>query len=518
MLKNLIILPDGTELYAGSGQANNIRSCELTECVNSGDELTMGSTCANMLEAKIQTPGGSLSLTTGDEVTLYKVDDDTGTRHKVGLFTLEKPTRPSTNLMKLTGYDRVAKLDKDLTTWLRNLDSWPYTLLTFAKMVCEACSLTLATTAIPNADYHVQQFSKEATGRQLMQWIGEVCCRFCHANADGEIELDWYTPVDVTITPSGALYYMKGSLTFEDYQVAPINVVQLKLTDSDDAYLWPEAGEGANSYIISGNPILNRVSDDALSALQIIQDELADATYTPCEVSVPATLDIHAGDAVQITDKNGATITSYVMTKIQRGQKDTLKCTGSARRDSTTSVNNKTTQERITDLEGYADTVARNIVDAQTQEDIFNKLTNNGAVQGFYIKDGKLYINAEFVQIMNLVAESLKSVSGSTVLTLDGAKLKMLLGESMAIELCNEPFEESDALPILYMRDIEGGEVTNRTELTPHHFRLGGNGTSGLLTFSIIDGKPQLALGADGIPKALSWKDNGDGTFTLIGT
>lgn len=46
----------------------------------------------------------------------------------------------------------------------------------------------------------------------------------------------------------------------------------------------------------------------------------------------------------------------------------------------------------------YADTSAQNAVNAQTQDDIFNKLTNNGQTQGIYLQNGKLYINADYLQ------------------------------------------------------------------------------------------------------------------------
>ncbi len=45
-------------------------------------------------------------------------------------------------------------------------------------------------------------------------------------------------------------------------------------------------------------------------------------------------------------------------------------------------------------------TIGENIedgIDAQTQTDIFNKLTNNGALKGIYMKDGELYINASYL-------------------------------------------------------------------------------------------------------------------------
>ena len=46
----------------------------------------------------------------------------------------------------------------------------------------------------------------------------------------------------------------------------------------------------------------------------------------------------------------------------------------------------------------YADQVSQAAVDAQTQLDVFNKLTNNGQTQGIYLQNGKIYINASFIQ------------------------------------------------------------------------------------------------------------------------
>lgn len=45
-----------------------------------------------------------------------------------------------------------------------------------------------------------------------------------------------------------------------------------------------------------------------------------------------------------------------------------------------------------------ASQLAQDKVNAQTQEDIFNKLTNSGQDQGIYMKDGKLYINLQYMK------------------------------------------------------------------------------------------------------------------------
>ena len=51
----------------------------------------------------------------------------------------------------------------------------------------------------------------------------------------------------------------------------------------------------------------------------------------------------------------------------------------------------------LSSAKSYADTSAQNAVNAQTQDDIFNKLTNNGTVKGIVLQNGKLYINADYI-------------------------------------------------------------------------------------------------------------------------
>ena len=64
------------------------------------------------------------------------------------------------------------------------------------------------------------------------------------------------------------------------------------------------------------------------------------------------------------------------------------------------------------DAEDYADQAAKQAVDAQTQLDVFNKLTNNGTVQGIYLLDGQLYINGEYIAANTVNANVL---SGGTI-------------------------------------------------------------------------------------------------------
>lgn len=345
MYKHLLILPDGTEIFSGPEQENALQAVRLTRTVNSGEELTLGSVCASMLEADLITPNGGLTLNAGDGVTAFRVDD-AGNRTKVGIFYLEKPERPSAHTMHITAYDAVSLLDQDLTQWLTELDQWPYSAPEFARLVCEACAVTLLEQELPNGDFYIQPFAGEGiTGRLLMQWLGQIIGRFCRATADGSLEFAWYTPNDtLTVTPAegdGSVFYYQGELEFADYQVTPIEKVQLRQSTEDVGTVWPDEAGERNTYIIENNPMLAaQDSDTLLSVAQTLYEQLQTAGYTPCRVVVPATPEIQPGDVITVTDANGRTFTTWVMQKVSDGQRDTLECTGSHRRDSTTAVNN----------------------------------------------------------------------------------------------------------------------------------------------------------------------------------
>lgn len=343
MRKSLIVLPDETELYSGDIGANAIQSVTYTESVNGGTELTPGAACCNCLEMTVLAPAGGLTIAQGAEIRYYQ-EDDTGARTLIGLFTAEKPTRSSANTYKVTAYDRMSWTDKDLSPWLKTLTGWPYTLYAFAGMVCQQCGLALANTSLPNGDYQIQQFyADNITGRQLLQWIGAACVRFCRATPDGKLEFAWYQQADVSIGPTD---YLQGSLSYEDYRVAQIDRVQIKQGEGDIGVLYPaDAEDGSNTYIIDGNLLLTVASADALQPLaQAIYTAVHTIQYTPCKLAVLAGLGARAGDIVSITDGNGNTITAYIMTRTVSGQKDTLESTGSARRDSVTASHSNTLQ------------------------------------------------------------------------------------------------------------------------------------------------------------------------------
>ena len=63
-------------------------------------------------------------------------------------------------------------------------------------------------------------------------------------------------------------------------------------------------------------------------------------------------------------------------------------------------LDNGTLKANFTELKIAGKSVSQAALDGQTQLDIFNKLTKNGTLQGIYMEGGKIYINAEYIRIL----------------------------------------------------------------------------------------------------------------------
>ena len=486
-MRHIVILPDGTEISSGMGQRRNIRDVTITESVNAAQELTIGSVCASMVEISVLDPDGKTNITAGEKIEL--ITETNGNRVPVGLFNLERPERKTANVLKLTGYDNVIALDADLTAWLSQREPWPTTIADLAEDVCKACGLVLRAKNFQNGWYTVDRFEAEATGRQLLTWIAEIACCFVKATEDGEIIFAFYADEEKKIAAGGESFYFANSLSYENYTVEQIDAVQINMGD----YMWPPAENGANSYIITGNPLFQRIDEETLTLLDDMRAAVNEVLpYTPCKLSVPAELGVNVGTVISITDAKENMIKALVMSKERKGMRDILECTGSQRRDSTTAKNNKPESQKTAEQKVSTEAATNKALQFQVSSDktIVIDLANN-----------RITINTKQ-----------NGVEGSIVLS--GAGLQLFNTGNEVMQITNI-FE---GLPIIYMKNYNESDVqTDTGELCTHHLKLGGTSLVPTFYVSALEGKAKLWINGEDEGKELEWKENGDGTFSLIG-
>ena len=469
----ITIAKTGEVISSGINKSVAIKNFKHTSCVNDSTELSVGSVCSNAVEVTFFDPERKLILSAGDEIIVTRGDK------RIGRFIIETPSRPTSGILKVVGYDYVIKLDKDLTNWVNNFNRFPCPISTFTQAVAEQCGVDFSTdwNDVVNDHYYVRVFSYSGvTGRMLMQWLAQICCRYCYADETGTLRFGWYKPSGVTLTPSGERYYFENALTYADYKTAKIETAQIQPSYSDTVSLWPERDGGLNSYVIRNNAILkDRLSQDTEYCLQNIANFLKDITYTPCKVAIPACLDIQAGSTVNIIDKSGKEITAYVMTKVTSGQKDTLECTGSARRADSQNINTQRPAS-FSEVANAAQKASQNAV-------------TTGKIQS---PDGKTYFDLD---------------SGEIVAQADGYKIVIRDGnvalfdnngtKRIAIDRYQSPGETSDVFQVMCLTS-HGDEAIG----------IGADETGAWLYAKEYHGSGFVGLRP-------AWKEGADGTWYL---
>ncbi|WP_270762148.1 hypothetical protein [Gemmiger qucibialis] len=349
MYQSVLRLKDGTELTGGS-PGSAVKSLTLHTAVNSGQEFTIGSAFSDYIEAEIWAdPGGSLQITAGDTLTLYR-QDDAGNGTKVGVFYAEKPTRTKRNSYKVTAYDTMSKLDTDFSGWLHaNQAQFPKTIWQLVQLACQRAGVTLASSSLPiNSSYSVQAFyADDLTCRQIISWAAEAAGCYAHMNADGKLQFLTYTDKRSTakITPDGAnnsTAYYADSLSYEDYTVKAIEKVQIRQSDSDVGVIYPDSTTATNTYAVQGNLLLTTGTEANLkSVVQNLYNVLKNVTYTPCKVSVPSSSGLACGQIVHVKDARGREFDTYLMSATISSGKASFESVGSASRESSSAVNSQ---------------------------------------------------------------------------------------------------------------------------------------------------------------------------------
>lgn len=363
MLRNKLVRSDGSII-----DSSVIISCEFTEEVNSNTNLTVGDVTASELTVEIL---NTVNIQQDDVLTYYIIEDDV--EKKIGVFNVEKPTVATRSSMRFSAYDNIVKTEKLFSGWLReNQSLFPMTLYALVEYACAYCGLGFATATFHGGDQSINSFyADDITCRQVLNWACAVAGKYVIANADGDLEFAWYKDAtNITIRPNmtevanaafNVVYdgdgnldissddiiaiddgegnlslttrelavltsdtgftldnyksfpYFQGSLSYENYATDLIERVRINHAEEDVGVIYPAEADG-NCFTISNNMILGVLGS---SVLQEVAEDLytliKDVTYVPFSVTIPRTIQIRAGDIINVLDSNGKSFTSYVM-------------------------------------------------------------------------------------------------------------------------------------------------------------------------------------------------------------
>lgn len=271
------------------------------------------------------------------------------------------------NKATLTAYDCISLLDEVADAWVSTL-SYPITLTRMINSMGNKVGLSISSIASLNrASYTVYNnfMTSNITYRKILQYIAQILnVNFiADLSQTNNITYKAYTSTTVVIDNSK---YIK--LTMSDYEIEPIDKVQIQSTFDDIGYV---AGTGTNAYIVTENPLFftsEKQSTIATIASQLL-GELKTIKYTPMKFSTYKDFGINCGDIITVNGK-----TCYVMKKSIKFSGCEFECIGNKRRDTQktevnsaiTALNNKTnelirtvdeTKSTLTEVKGSMKTI-----------------------------------------------------------------------------------------------------------------------------------------------------------------
>ena len=271
------------------------------------------------------------------------------------------------NKATLTAYDCISLLDEVADAWVSTL-SYPITLTRMINSMGNKVGLSISSIASLNtASYTVYNnfMTSNITYRQILQYIAQILNVNFIADLSQTNNITYKAYTSTTIVIDNSKYI---KLTMSDYEIEPIDKVQIQSTFDDIGYV---AGTGTNAYIVTENPLFftsEKQSTITTIASQLL-GELKTIKYTPMKFRTYKDFGINCGDIITVNGK-----TCYVMKKSIKSSGCEFECIGNKRRDTQktevnsaiTALNNKTnelirtvdeTKSTLTEVKGSMKTI-----------------------------------------------------------------------------------------------------------------------------------------------------------------
>jgi hypothetical protein len=299
------------------------------------------------------------------------------------------------------------------------------------------------------------------TYRNLIQWCAGIMGTNAWMDWNGQLQFSWYTTTSsYTALPSNRF----SSDLHED----AITITGVQYTNAQGVTLV--AGTADYALDLTGNYLAASGISEILSNLNTA---LNGFSYTPFTASVINAPYLWPMDGVTYRDKDGNDH-ACILTNVNLCINGATMLAGKGE----TSETNKgvkpsgmTTEQAQLVTQAMAQ-VETDIDESLTQEDIFNRLTDNGAAQGMVLYNGQLYINANYINAGYLSANR---IQGGT-LTLGGAnnvngQMELLDADGNTVAVLNNAgIDITDGTIVAYTSDRLGRVMLSNGELTFQHY------------------------------------------------
>lgn len=306
--------------YEGNKQITNTQireeSMKIVESISSSDELKFGTLVASSFD--IQLAIDTDNLTNAEIELSINVNHDTDNEFKIGKYKVvsDKPSSDRT-YKSIKAYDSLYDIvNADVSSWYES-QTFPLSLKKFRDSFFAEMGVEQVSTTLINDDMQIEKTisANVLSGRQVLSAICEINGAFGKINRDGK-----FVYVILDVNPSERIEisnYVNGISSYEDYETATIDKVQIRQETND---IGATVGEGVNCYVVQDNFLVYGKTSEELNAIgNNLLTVIKGISYRPFyNIKTFGNPCYETGDAVKIITRN-ATINSYILNRTLSG-------------------------------------------------------------------------------------------------------------------------------------------------------------------------------------------------------
>lgn len=392
-----------------------------------GNMLELGTAISSELQFKLNNANGEFDnvVFEGSELFVeigvadWSQDNPTVTYIPIGYFTPDEQPRKLTTI-SIFALDRMARFDTiqpSIVPWTDENNNvitdengnslyfcadlqLPCTVAELVSQSAMRCFVPFSQdlTSLPNANYMISALpvlQQEITFRNIIQWCAGIMGTCAFIDWNGNLQFKWYNAANYTSTPEKRY--------FSELYENDITITGVKYTNTQNVSVVSGSPEYALD--MTGNYL---VDSGIAEILPNVKNVVNGFTYRPFNATVITAPWIWPMDVITFTDKNGNNH-SCAVTNVNFGLNANTELAGCGQ---TEQINSQAKPMGVTQEQGLlieqALEATRKLDNSLTQEEIFNRLTDNGQNQGLLLYNGKVYLNASYIKTGKLVADLIK--------------------------------------------------------------------------------------------------------------
>lgn len=405
-------------------------SFNVDRCSCNGEKLEVGTAIASEMTVKLDNFDGRYNSVVFEGTELFAEigiadwtqDNPTVYWIPCGYFTCYDQPR-SLSTITIHALDRMARFDKLLPaslpwttqgganmttsggTVIEFLTSvaFPVRVVDLVTRICMLCNVPMATLSRLNSTYTIlsmPDLQQDVTFRNLIQWCAGIMCSNAWIDWNGVLNFSWENSV------SSADYYSTTANRFSsDIYENDLTFTGVSYTNTQGVTIV--SGSAGYTLDLTGNYL---AANGLSTILPNVRNYIINYSYCPFSASVINAPYLWPMDRIQVRDKTNIT-RRCLLTNVNFGINSTteLRSKGETAQTNSAAAPSGVTNEQAFLVEKATKYAADHAIDSMTQEEIFNKLTNNGDEQALILYNGRLYLNATYINTGTLVADLLKA-------------------------------------------------------------------------------------------------------------